>query len=112
MSAVDLRERTLTLPAAMGVTSVEKSPLLITRLPAGVWSGQMFEGVIRLGADDVGVGSRLLGQRLRRGAGAKGHTAVRHAVDATLMGVFSGIDCGDALAKPPQDAGAGRTGFC
>jgi len=36
---------------------------------------------------DVGVRSMLPGPRVRRAIGAKGHTFVRHAVVATLLGV-------------------------
>jgi len=58
--------------------------------------------------EDVGVGSRLLGACGRLPTGAKGHTAVRHAVVAAFTGVTSGVD---AVGNPPQDAGAGRMGL-
>lgn len=80
-------------------------------VPDGVGSGQMLAGVARPGAEEVGVGSRLLGQRVRRGMGAKGHTVVRHVVDATLLGVTIGFDNGDATGKLPQEGGAAGAGF-
>jgi hypothetical protein len=83
----------------------------LTETLEGVLSGQILAGVIMPGPDDVGVGSRLLGARARRAAGANGHTVVRHAVDATLLGVTSGFDCGDATGNPPQEVGAASGGF-
>lgn len=77
----------------------------------GVGSGQMLAGVTMPGAEDVGVGSRLLGARVRL-VGANGHVDVRQAVDATLLGVHNGFDVGVAPGKAPQEEGAaGREGF-
>lgn len=114
-------ERVLAPPATIGVTSVENGdwppenscaftiPWFNAAIIAeGDCSGQMLAGVINPeGAQPaVGVGSRLPG-RLgeRRGIGARGHTVVRHAVDATLLGVAT-ADVGDGAGMATQDAGA------
>jgi hypothetical protein len=76
----------------------------------GVGSGQMLAGVSQPGPEDVGDGSRLLGHRVRL-VGANGHVDVRHAVDATLLGVQSGFDGGVATGKAPQEEGAGSEAF-
>jgi len=63
----------------------------LSRLLHGIRSGQMLAGVNMPAAEDVGVGSTLPEPRVRRGIGAKGHTFVRHAVVATLLGVTVGM---------------------
>lgn len=58
---------------------------------------------------DEGVGSRLPGWRVLCLVGAKGHTAVRHAVVA-FWGVIIGFDIeplGEAAGNAPQEEGAG-----
>lgn len=62
-------------------------------------SGQKLAGVIKPIGEGAatGVGSKLLGKRTLRlsAIGAWGHTLVRHAVVATLLGVHVGLDCGE-----------------
>jgi len=61
---------------------------------------------------DVGVRSMLPGPRVRRAIGAKGHTFVRHAVVATLLGVTVGMLVRLAAVAPSsRNASCGNINF-